>query len=458
MDYFLPVWIEGAKRHSRESQPVGVKVEVEVDRVAEVLPVEDPKLPVQQAEGEKEENGPEGCLHLILFGAHQADSAVDGRVAAEELEELLVGAVELDETLPLIFFVLLLRFLLALPRLLPFWHLPRLHRPTLQHKGSPSWWYPCKTTPGSHALCQTQLRIPTCPNPRCFPPLLPDPTRAAGPQPRTPQTVPPSPPAAPRHLRRRAHGGAVPHRRRGLGPGPGPGLGPGPGPGPGLSPPALPPGAAGSPAASPAGLGLVPFQLEPAPRPAPALPASPRPPFLPLPPPAPLPGKKSLFKLSSVRGRPEGVTLAAPSGGEAMSPGPRCARRTPPAPPFRSQQPCPGQVGRRERRVPPLPAPPSRRRRGHGVPARGGDAESELAALVPRAWGRQEAGGRAPVQRGGRQDRVWGEGSEERGPGPSGLRGGPRGGPRRTAGLLRRISAPGLVRGSKRRISQSKGG
>lgn len=44
--YFLPVWIEGAQRHSWENQPVGVKVKVEVDRVAEVLPVEDPKLPV----------------------------------------------------------------------------------------------------------------------------------------------------------------------------------------------------------------------------------------------------------------------------------------------------------------------------------------------------------------------------------------------------------------------------
>lgn len=44
--YFLPVRIEGAQRHGWESQPVGVKVEVEVDRVAEVLPVEDPKLPV----------------------------------------------------------------------------------------------------------------------------------------------------------------------------------------------------------------------------------------------------------------------------------------------------------------------------------------------------------------------------------------------------------------------------
>lgn len=43
---FLPVWIEGAQCHSWESQPVGVKVEVEVDRIAEVLPVEDPKLPV----------------------------------------------------------------------------------------------------------------------------------------------------------------------------------------------------------------------------------------------------------------------------------------------------------------------------------------------------------------------------------------------------------------------------
>lgn len=43
---FLPVGIEGAQRHGRESQPVRVQVEVEVDRVAEVLPVEDPELPV----------------------------------------------------------------------------------------------------------------------------------------------------------------------------------------------------------------------------------------------------------------------------------------------------------------------------------------------------------------------------------------------------------------------------
>lgn len=59
---------------------------------------------------------------------------MDGRVAAEELEQLLVGTVELDETLPLLFFLPVLLFLLTLPRFLPFWHLPRLHRPSLRHK------------------------------------------------------------------------------------------------------------------------------------------------------------------------------------------------------------------------------------------------------------------------------------------------------------------------------------
>lgn len=46
-DHFLPVWVECAQRHCRESQPVGVEVEVEVDRVAEVVPVDESKLPVQ---------------------------------------------------------------------------------------------------------------------------------------------------------------------------------------------------------------------------------------------------------------------------------------------------------------------------------------------------------------------------------------------------------------------------
>lgn len=153
--------------------------------------------------------------------------------------------------------------------------------------------------------------------------------------------------------------------------------------GPGAGPRARSPQRCRLARSSPAGLGPVPFQLEPAPRPAPALPASPRPPLLPFPfPPGPLPAKKSLFKLSSVRGRERaaeglGSALGGHLGGAAPSentarwrPGgprdPDGRSRPPPRPQQGAGSPAPARWGPGNG-APPLAAPP--RRRGHGVPA-----------------------------------------------------------------------------------------
>lgn len=282
---------------------------------------------------------------------------MDGRVATEELEQLLVGAIEFDEAL-LIFLLLLLRFLLALPRLLPFWHLPCLHRPTLKHKSRARW--------ASHRI--------TDPESRCSHLFLPHPTRArqVTDTPRFPlePAALPQPPT-PAGLTRGAVPIAGPSRAVGAGGG-----------GPGAGPRARSPRRCRLARSSLAGLGLVPFQLEPAPRPAPALPASPRPPLLPFPfPPGPLPAKKSLFKLSSVRGRARaaegpGSALGGHLGGAAPSViaarwrpgGPRDhagRSRTPRSPQQGAGSPAPARWGTGNGAAPRRPP----RRRGRGVPA-----------------------------------------------------------------------------------------
>lgn len=129
---------------------------------------------------------------------------------------------------------------------------------------------------------------------------------------------------------------------------------------------------------------LLPCQPLPAPPACPSCLPPPPAPSCPFPfPQAPLPGKKSLFKLSSVGGgraggaggpgTRRGGDLGGAGGVKAL-PG----QRGPAAP---EGSPAPARYGRRTARTSsshPL-------RRGRGVPASPGDAEIELAGLVPEA-------------------------------------------------------------------------